>query len=108
MSWAVPIAILVLTAAAILYAARRAITLFEIDSEAGKVVRARGRVPPELLRDLEDVFARARANGGVRVHLDQGRARVEGVGLDDPTLQRVRNVVGRFPTARLKTAPRLR
>lgn len=107
MSWAVPVAILILVAAAILYAARRAITLFEIDAEAGKIVRARGRIPPELLRDLEDIFARAKVSGSIRVHLEGGRARADGSRLDEPTMQRVRNVVGRFPTARLRTAPRL-
>jgi hypothetical protein len=107
MSWAIPIAILFVVAIGILYAARRAITLFEIVAEAGKIAGARGRIPPELLRDLEDVFARAKASGKLRVHLDGGRAQVDASGLDDPTLQRVRNVVGRFPIARLKTAPRL-
>lgn len=107
MSWLVPLAILIAVVAAIGYAARRAITLFELRVHEGKVVSARGRVPPELLRDLEDVFARARAEGALRVHLENGRAQVAGAGMDEPTLQRARNVVGRFPIARLKTAPRL-
>ncbi len=100
--------VLVLAAfAAILYAARRAIVVFEVHAERGRVVKAKGRMPPELLRDVGDVLERAKATGSLSGKLDGGRIAVQASGLDEPTVQRIRNVVGRFPTARIKTSNRL-
>ena len=40
--------------------------------------------------------------------LEQGRVAVRADGgLGDGTMQRLRNVVGRFPAARIKSAPRV-
>lgn len=78
--------------------------LLVLETARGKRVRARGRVPLEVLQEIEDVLERARATAvlsvrldgrdGVRVVVDRGK-------LDEGTLQRVRNVVGTFPRARL-------
>lgn len=78
--------------------------LLVIETVRGKRVRARGRVPLEVVREIEEVLERARATAVLSVRLD-GRDSVRVVvdhgKLDDAALQRVRNVVGRFPWARL-------
>lgn len=100
--------VLILAVLALLaLAVRRALELLVVEARDGRVIGARGRAPGELLREIEDVVARGRATGRIVVRLEGGRAAVRASGLDDATTQRLRNVVGRFPTARLKTAPRL-
>jgi hypothetical protein len=89
-------------------AAARALRLLELAVSKGRVASARGRAPAELLRELEDVFERTRATGRVVLRIEGGSVRVHVEGMDEMTAQRVRNVVGRFPPARLKTAPRIR
>lgn len=93
---------------ALVVAARRATTMLVLRVEAGRVIELRGRAPGELLRDLEDVFERSRATGRLELRLDDGRVAAHTRDFDAPTRQQIRNVVGRFPAARLKTAPRVR
>lgn len=85
--------------------------LLVVETVRGKRVRARGRVPLEVLREIEDVLERARATAVLSVRLD-GRDGVRVVvdhgTLDEGALQRVRNVVGRFPRARLTSGPAFR
>lgn len=88
-------------------AARRATTVLVIEVSGGRVVRAAGRASGEMLRDLGDALAMGRATGRVELHLASGGVDIRIVGLDAGASQRVRNVVGRFPAARLKTAPRV-
>lgn len=88
--------------------ARRATTVLVVRAEAGRVVGLRGRAPGELLRELQDVFERSNATGQVELRLEDRGVAVHADGLDAATRQQVRNVVGRFPPARLKTAPRVR
>lgn len=83
--------------------------LLRIDVVRGKRVAARGRVPLEVLHEIEDVLSRAKATCVVVVQLDGRdgvRARVTTGSLDEGALQRVRNVVGRHPRARLEAGPR--
>lgn len=89
-------------------AARRAASVLVIHVEAGRVVEIRGRAPGELLHDLTDIFERARATGRVELLLDGGQVAVSCRGLSDGTEQQIRNVVGRFSAARLKSAPQVR
>ena len=98
-------AVLLLVALAI--AARRATTVLVVEVARGRVVRASGRAPGEMLRDLGDAVEAGRASGRVELLLADGGVDVLVVGLDAGASQRVRNVVGRFPAARLKTAPRV-
>jgi hypothetical protein len=93
---------------ALVVAARRAATVLVLRVEAGRVIELRGRAPGELLRDLEDVFEQSGATGRLELRLDEGGVAVHSRDLDAATQQRVRNVVGRFPAARLKGAPRIR
>lgn len=107
MRWAV-FALVLATFVGVLAAAARSRTLFVLRARAGRVVGLRGRAPGELVRDLEDVVASRRADGEIAVRIEGGAARViVSGGIDEPTAQRARNVVGRFPLARLKAAPRL-
>jgi hypothetical protein len=71
-------------------------------------VERRGRAPGELLRDLDDIFARADATGHLTLRLEGGGVVVHTDDLDATVQQQIRNVVGRFPAARLKTAPQVR
>lgn len=90
------------------YAAWRATIVFEVRADAGRVVRARGRMPAELLRELSDVLGRANATGRVRGRLASGEVRIEVSGGIGPDLeQRIRNVTGRFPAARIKTGAKI-
>lgn len=92
---------------ALVLAVRRALELMVLEARDGRVVTARGRSPAELLREIEDILDRARATGRIVVRLEAGHVAVRATGLDEGTMQRLRNVVGRFPPARLKSAPRI-
>jgi hypothetical protein len=93
---------------ALVIAARRAATVLVVRVEAGRVVQLRGRAPGELLRDLQDVFDRSGATGSLELRLGDGGVVAVTRDLDARTEQQIRNVVGRFPPARLKTAPPVR
>jgi hypothetical protein len=82
--------------------------LFRIRATGGEIVSARGRAPGELLHDVADVLRRHRASGSVTVRLREGRAQVLAPDLPPAAVQQLRNVVGRFPLARLRTAPTIR
>ena len=88
-------------------AVRRALTVLCVEARAGEIVLARGRASSELLRELGDVLRRAKATGKVELRLERGIVAVRGHGLDETTMQRLRNVVGRFPKARLTQAPKV-
>lgn len=78
--------------------------LFTVTVRAGRIASVRGRVPPGVLADLREVLAGSDAAGTVRA-LDVGRgtAVVELRGrFDERVAQRIRNVVGNVPVARLR------
>jgi hypothetical protein len=80
-----------------------------VDVEAGQIVKLEGRAPADLTSDVEDVLRRSGATGQVVLRLEASRIVVRSKGaLDETTMQRLRNVVGRFPVARLRTARRVR
>ena len=83
---------------------RRATELFKLSIAPGSVRLTRGRIPPSLLREIRDVFAGSKASGTVSVVHDRGEARVVTHGIPDGSSQQVRNVVGRYPLARLRAA----
>jgi hypothetical protein len=82
--------------------------LFRIRAAGGRIVSATGRAPGELLHDVADVLRRHEASGAVTVRLREGRAQVVASDLPPAAVQQIRNVVGRFPLARLRTAPPIR
>ncbi len=82
------------------FASRR---LLVVDVENGKIVRAGGKVPSDFYAEVVDVLDRAKATGRCEVRIVKGHAVVLGTrGLSDTAAQRIRNVVGRFPLARLR------
>ena len=93
---------------ALFVAAEATRRLLVLDVSEGQIVRMRGRGPAELVSDLEDVVGRARGSGRVMLRLEGGRVVVRADGtFTEGTKQQMRNVVGRFPVARLRTARRV-
>jgi hypothetical protein len=90
----------------VLFTLRRAFAsrrLLVIDVERGRITRARGRAPGELLADLADVAKRASLTGRIEVRIDGDRGALHVSGeIDEAAQQRLRNVVGRFPLAKLR------
>jgi len=83
--------------------------LLVLDVARGKVARLGGRAPAELVSDIEDILARSGSTGRIIVQLESSRAIVRAEGsFDEATKQRLRNVVGRFPVARLRAARRVK
>lgn len=83
----------------------RANELFVLSVRDGQVEVVRGRVPKSLLRDARDVL-RGIKSAEIRATLEGGLPMVRGEGLPPEQLQRLRNVVGRFSRAQIKSAPR--
>lgn len=85
---------------------RRALELFvvRVDAAAPERVRlVRGRIPPQLLADLREVLGKSDAQGTLHVRAVRGVAEVEARGRFSPaTMQRVRNMVGLYSTAKLR------
>jgi len=82
--------------------------IFVLRVRAGRVVRARGRVPRGLLTELEEVLARSDADGTVVAFRSGGRASLRFRGAFAPVIrQRLRNVVGCVALGKiLSVAPR--
>lgn len=84
---------------------RRANELFAVLVERGRARPLRGRPPPALLAAWNDVLAQppAVARATLRVTVEDGRPMLRaGGGLGDEKLQRLRNVLGLWPLARLR------
>jgi hypothetical protein len=95
--------VLVTGMAVLVHVAFRARELFVLSVENGATKVTRGRAPGELLEGLADVFARAKVERAtVKVLRAEGGARIVARGLDEFTLQRARNVLGTFPSHKLK------
>ncbi|MDB4987117.1 MAG: hypothetical protein JWN04_2295 [Myxococcaceae bacterium] len=101
--------VMVLALALLVFAAGRARELCVLSVRAGRVLLMRGALPPSLLEAVLDIVSRARVERAtVRVLRDGAAARLMASGLDEPTLQRLRNVLGTYPLPRLlaATAPK--
>jgi len=85
----------------------RTMELFRLSARDGRVLVVRGRVPPRLLADIRSVVAAAGvARGTIRALKHEGGARlVCSSEFDADTAQRLRNVFGLVPIARLRHAP---
>lgn len=83
--------------------------LLDVRVHQGRIQRLEGRAPADLVHDVEDILGRSQATGRIVVALEGERAVVRVTGeFDAGTTQRLRNVVGRFPAARLKAARRVK
>lgn len=95
------LALLVLVVAAFLYFARSN-ELFRVVVRDGKPRVARGHAPAALLADFGDVL-RAVRRAEIRAIKAGGRAELRCRGdIDDVVAQRLRNVLGMYPLARLR------
>jgi len=85
---------------------RNATMLFVAEVRDGRIIRARGRLPPGLARDLEDVAGlRPVRNARLRAVVSDRRPllRVSG-DVREHELQRMRNVLGTWQLARIRAA----
>jgi uncharacterized protein DUF3634 len=82
----------------------RTLTLFELAIDGGHVEIVRGGIPPALMTEIREIVRIGRVERGtIRVVKDAGEARVVcSAEIDDATVQRIRNVMGRFPIAKLR------
>lgn len=102
------LAVVLAGVSAVYLAARRAVTIAELEIEAGTVRVVRGGIAPPILADLREVAKRPPIKT-LRVHIvrSSGRAEVQLSGsVSEAQAQRIRNVVGSVPLARLMNAPR--
>jgi len=104
-------ALAVVAAALALWAsARAAITVCVLEITDGKIELRRGAIAPRVLADLADVIGRPRvASATLRIVRNAGRARLEVHGaISEEQKQRLRNVVGALPLAKLANGRRRR
>ena len=85
------------------FAARRDITLCELEIARGELVVVRGGISPRILGDLQDVARRGRIKrGSVRILGAKDRARLEASDdIPHEHLQTMRNVIGTVPLEKL-------
>lgn len=88
---------------ALFLAARRAITIVVLDCVGGRLRVVTGGIAPRVLADLQDVVARPPIPKlRIRISRDRGRAVLAFRGaIDANQEQRIRNVVGSLPLAKL-------
>jgi Protein of unknown function (DUF3634) len=86
----------------------RANELFFLRIREGKISVRRGRIPQRLLDDIADVV-RAVDRATLRGVVEDGRPRLYAEGeLAPEQKQRLRNLIGTWSTAQIRTAPRPR
>lgn len=86
----------------------RANEIVVVGCRAGKLEVKRGRAPAKLLSELGEVARRARLDAvTLRIVAEDGRPRLIPDGaVDEAVVQRLRNVVGLFTLAQLRTRPK--
>jgi hypothetical protein len=104
------VVILVMAAAALgalILMNRNATLLFGARVAGGRIVRLRGRAPKRLVRDFNDVLGqRPVSSATLRVCAEGDRAVLQAKGdLNDGEMQRLRNVLGTFPVAKIRSEP---
>ncbi len=87
---------------------RRSTELFAVEVKAGRAILKRGRLPPRLFNDIEDVVKRsAPQSAKITVVVESGlpRVRVQG-STSEAFEQQLRNVVGAYQTAQIRAGRR--
>ncbi len=80
--------------------------IFVLSVRERRVLVLRGRIPPGLLADFEEVLVQLRpAKATIRAVREADHARLRVRGLDDGTAQRLRNIFGIHPLRQLSAAP---
>ena len=101
---------LVLTAvgiAALIYSARRHAELFLIRVEGGQTRFIRGRIPPRLLSEINEVVKRAKIESTqIRVVVEGGEPHVVAPELTEGIRQQLRNVVGTYKLPQIRAGVR--
>lgn len=100
-NWLIVLLLIVVLVVPFVGLLQRANELFVLEVQRGEVTVVRGRVPPSLLRDLRDVL-RNTPQATISARMENGLPMVRAERLAENTLQRVRNVVGRFSKAQFK------
>lgn len=87
---------------------RRAALLFTVTVRNGQVARVRGRVPPRLLAEIEDIIAQASVtNAHFEAKTRDGSPVLHFEGEMDPTtIQQMRNVMGQFTVGQIRNSPK--
>lgn len=90
------------------WAIQRAPDLFVVEVDGGRCRLRRGRLPPRLLDEIGDIVRRNRVEQGkLRVTLEGGQPRVlTDAGFSPAAQQQLRNVVGLYRPAQLRTGSR--
>lgn len=79
--------------------------IFCVSVRDGRVLLVRGRIPPPVLHGFADVVKRQGiVRGTIRGVAGTAHARLAISGMDEGTAQRLRNVFGHHPVARLRGA----
>ena len=110
MSLLIPLLLLVLSIPLVI-ALVRINELFVIHVSQGKARVLRGRIPPGLLDDIEDIVGRLEVPAAtIRAVSEDGRAAiyVHGKGLPRGLRQRLRNTISQWPLAKIRSAPKRR
>lgn len=107
---ALTLALLLVAALVLGIGLARANELFYVRVEGRHVRLLRGRLPQRLLDDIAEVLrAEPVGRGAVRAVVEDRRPRVILEGDISPEQgQRIRNVVGMWPLAKIRSAPRRR
>src|SRR5262245_20466474 len=80
--------------------------LFCISVRGSRALVVRGRVPGTLVTELGDAVRRSRVTSStIRAIKTERGGRLVASGVDDGTLQQLRNIFGSYPIARLRQAP---
>jgi len=92
---------------ALLWMMRNATLLFSAEVERGRIVTLRGRAPKGLVRDMTDVLRqRPVEKASLRVVVEGGAPALHATGdLNEGEQQRLRNVLGTWPLAKIRAAP---
>ncbi len=93
--------------AALLWMMRNAMLLFSAEVSRGRIVTLRGRAPKGLVGDMTDVLRqRPVSKASLRVVAEGGAPTLHAKGdLNEGELQRLRNVLGTWPLAKIRAAP---
>jgi hypothetical protein len=116
MSLVIPI-LLLLGLIPLVLALIRANELVCLRARGDRVAVVRGRIPPRLLTDISDILRRPRGQSAtdvtdvtdvtLKIVVEDGRPRVYADGeLSDAQRQQLRNVVGMWPLAKMRNAPK--
>lgn len=92
---------------ALLLMMRNAAVIFTASVRKGRIVALRGRAPKGLVRDFNDVLrARPVPEARIKVVARGGAPALVGSGsLTEGELQRLRNILGTWPIAKIRAAP---